>query len=292
MDYKKMYEESQEALEELQDKYDTLDSAVENNYMTIEEHNEYYSEWKDKAERCDELEEELEQAQKENKKWKGKYEVMFETNKKLHQKYKKWKDKYHHLEEDYSQLFNKFDALEEENTKTEKKFIDTNKIVNAFCSDLSKKGATFDDLFGNILGYLYNGWSFDDAIDPKNLKCNQTKEDDEFEYVGRGDETLDRWVKQNYGEDMDWEFDVRKERRGEYCHAKVGDDYGDWEIGIVIVPKEKEECPHGIGGGFQLDIGECECGGHFDECKTCGDKYKCQHCGLCNGTGMTNEIDE
>lgn len=77
----------------------------------------------------------------------------------------------------------------------------------------------------------------------KKLKeeIKKLKEDEEFEYVGRGDETLDRWVEENYGEDMDWEFDVRKVRRGEYCHAKVGDDYGDFEIGIVIVPKEEED---------------------------------------------------
>ena len=65
--------------------------------------------------------------------------------------------------------------LEEENEKADKQFMDVNKIVNAFCNDLSKKGATFDDLYGNILGYLYYDWSFKDVIDPKNLKCNQTE---------------------------------------------------------------------------------------------------------------------
>ena len=120
-----------------------------------------------------------------------------------------------------------------------------------------------------------------DALEEEYNALRQEKDEEEYEYIGRGDETLDRWVEENYGEDMDWEFDVRKERKGEYCHAKVEDDDGDIEIGIVIVPKEK--CPHGRSAGFQQDIGECECGGYFDECKTCGDKYKCQHCGLCDG---------
>ncbi len=72
----------------------------------------------------------------------------------------------------------------------------------------------------------------------QNKKLLQEIDDEGFEYVGMADGKLDRWVKQNYGEDMDWEFDVRKERRGEYCHAKVRRIYEDYQIGIVIVPKE------------------------------------------------------
>jgi DNA repair exonuclease SbcCD ATPase subunit len=68
MDYKKMYEELQQKYDELEEEHDTLNKAVDNNYITLEEHNEYYAEWKDKAERCDELEKELEEAKQENKK--------------------------------------------------------------------------------------------------------------------------------------------------------------------------------------------------------------------------------
>ena len=57
-------DELQVEYDELEDEHDTLNRAVDNNYITLEEHNEYYSEWKDKAERCEEAEEELENYKK------------------------------------------------------------------------------------------------------------------------------------------------------------------------------------------------------------------------------------
>ena len=205
--------------------------------------------------------------------------------------------KFEILEEDYTQLFNKFDALKQENEKIKfenSAFIDANEGLAEKNKKLQEEIAELKEKEPITYHKLSNEDTAERVKEGDRRFCivkglkemyEKEKDDEEFEYVGRGDETLDRWVEDNYGEDMDWEFGGReKTGQGLYCHAKVGDDYGDWEIGIVIVPKEYEVlCPSGRGGGFQQDIGECECGGYFEECKTCGDPHKCQHCGLCAG---------
>jgi hypothetical protein len=54
---------------------------------------------------------------------------------------------------------------------------------------------------------------------------------------------------------------------------------------------------HSTQDGFQHDIGDCSCGGDVVTCVGCGDKLKCSHCGLCDGTNRrancaTTDSDE
>ncbi len=56
-------------------------------------------------------------------------------------------------------------------------------------------------------------------------------------------------------------------------------------------PKCKD-CRFGVWAGFQLEIGECECGGDCEVCDGCGDEYKCSYCGLCEGSNKKENLCE
>ena len=63
---------------------------------------------------------------------------------------------------------------------------------------------------------------------------------------------------------------------------------------IYIINKnnyEDKHCEHSKWGGFDEDIDDCDCGCSFDRCPTCGDKWKCQHCGLCANNSNWFEED-